>query len=133
MLTADGLEAYTLALAGRQADSSQTAVAAGYETFLELNTSAKSLVSQWQQGGVDESATLGQLEDMGERVGEALRYAGHDEARFERYADRLDVALQAAQAGDERFVGDPGIDSFHTVWFECHEDFLLTLGLKREE
>ena len=27
----------------------------------------------------------------------------------------------------------PAVDSYHTVWFEAHEDFLLTLGRTREQ
>ena len=47
--------------------------------------------------------------------------------------DRIDAALGAAREGDSRFITDPRVDSVHNIWFECHEDYLLTLGRDREE
>ncbi len=32
---------------------------------------------------------------------------------------------------DPRYFVSPLVDSYHSVWFECHEDFLLTLGRTR--
>ncbi len=34
--------------------------------------------------------------------------------------------------GDARAFTAPLAESYHTVWFELHQDFLLTLGLERE-
>ena len=34
--------------------------------------------------------------------------------------------------GDGRFITDPEVDSIHSIWFECHEDYLTTLGRDRE-
>ena len=50
--------------------------------------------------------------------------------RFGRYGDRLSVALEKLDE-DPRYFVSPQVDSYHTVWFECHEDFLLTLGRTR--
>jgi hypothetical protein len=52
--------------------------------------------------------------------------------RFGAYARRLEASLDKA-ATDPRFVVSPAVDSFHTVWFECHEDYLLMLGRSREQ
>jgi hypothetical protein len=134
MLTTSGLAEQGRLSGERAGDEAMRAgVSAGYDSFLELNQAAKTLVSEWQQGVPDEAAAIARLEDIGEKAGEALRYAGRQEPRFGRYASRLDAAMDRVAAGEERYVGDPSLDSFHTVWFECHEDFLLTLGLTREE
>jgi hypothetical protein len=134
MLTTSGLAKQGTLSVERAGDEAMRAgVSAGYDSFLELNQAAKTLVSEWQQGVPDEAAAIARLEDIGEKAGEALRYAGREEPRFARYASRLDTALDRVAAGEERYIGDPSLDSFHTVWFECHEDFLLTLGLTREE
>jgi hypothetical protein len=53
--------------------------------------------------------------------------------RFATYTPRLEAALDAAGSGDSRFITDPRVDSMHSVWFECHEDFLVTLGRERED
>jgi hypothetical protein len=35
-------------------------------------------------------------------------------------------------AGNHVYLAD-GLESYHTVWFQIHEDFLTTLGISREE
>jgi hypothetical protein len=53
--------------------------------------------------------------------------------RLERYSHRLDTAYDNVLAGDPDFVTGARVDSFHTVWFELHEDLLRMLGREREE
>ncbi len=52
-------------------------------------------------------------------------------ARFAGYGPRLAHALQRVEAGDHDWFARPMIDSYHTVWFELHEDLLVTLGIER--
>ncbi|HEY2716681.1 MAG TPA: hypothetical protein VGI73_10735 [Solirubrobacterales bacterium] len=132
LLTPAGLEAHGERIAARRGEGSD-GVAAAYDSFLELNDPAKRLVSRSQQAAIEEAELLMELEEIAERVGEALAYAARTEPRFGVYGVRFDTALAKIGEGDARYVGDPSLDSFHTVWFECHEDFLLTLGLSREE
>ena len=47
------------------------------------------------------------------------------------YRDRLRTAVDRVRAGEREWFDKPLIDSFHTVWFELHEDLLATLGLER--
>lgn len=51
-------------------------------------------------------------------------------SRFGQYGPRLAFALDRAQQGDVGFVAD-GLDSYHSVWFQLHEDLLVTLGINR--
>lgn len=51
--------------------------------------------------------------------------------RFASYAPRLGFALDRVHAGSTDWVDKATIDSFHTVWFELHEDLLATLGRDR--
>ena len=51
-------------------------------------------------------------------------------SRFAPYGDRLTQALERAQAGDTAAVTDRP-DSYHSVWFQLHEDLLVTLGIPR--
>lgn len=53
--------------------------------------------------------------------------------RFAGYGARLRAALARVDQGQRRWVDEPGIDSFHMVWFELHEDLLATLGRARHE
>ena len=51
--------------------------------------------------------------------------------RFGGYGARLAHALERVRAGDTDWFTKPMIDSYHTVWFELHEDLLATLGIER--
>ena len=55
------------------------------------------------------------------------------EPRLGLYKDRLDEAYDKALAGEHEWVSGARIDSYHTVWFELHEDLLRMLGREREE
>ncbi|HEV3054876.1 MAG TPA: hypothetical protein VGX45_09500, partial [Solirubrobacteraceae bacterium] len=48
------------------------------------------------------------------------------------YAGRFADALQKVQAGDTSWLLKPLIDSYHTVWFEFHEELIGLAGLSRE-
>jgi hypothetical protein len=51
--------------------------------------------------------------------------------RFGGYGPRLAAALGKVQGGDGDWFTKPTIDSYHTVWFELHENLLATLGIER--
>ena len=55
------------------------------------------------------------------------------EPRFARYADRLTGALAAAVEGDGQMVAHPIRDSYHTVWFELHEELIRLSGRNRAD
>jgi hypothetical protein len=76
----------------------------------------------WDELVLDDLATLGgRLKGVLAKLTAALpRFAGYDE----RYAD----AFRSVEAGQRRWVDEPGIDSCHAVWAEFHQDLLTTLG-----
>ena len=53
--------------------------------------------------------------------------------RFGRYQARLDAALARACDGDPKYVTSPRVDSYHSVWFELHEDLLRLSGHQRSD
>lgn len=44
--------------------------------------------------------------------------------RFARYQERLDASLVNLEAGDGQYMAHPMKDSYHTVWFEMHEEMI---------
>jgi hypothetical protein len=50
--------------------------------------------------------------------------------RFGRYRPRLADALARAESGDRRYITDDTA-SYHAVWFQLHEDLIVTLGRTR--
>jgi pyruvate,orthophosphate dikinase len=53
--------------------------------------------------------------------------------RYEGYQPRFINALEHVQSGDHDWFAKPMIDSYHTVWFQLHEDLLNTLGIERSK
>jgi len=107
-----------------------------YDAFLDHNPRVKSLCAKWQQVGSDEAArwqAIGDLEDLHASADLVFVHAGELIPRFTRYSSRLKSAVDQVVAGDERFFTSPLVDSYHTVWFEAHEDFILALGRNRAE
>jgi biotin operon repressor len=54
-------------------------------------------------------------------------------ARFAGYGPRLAAALARVENGEQEWFTGALIESYHTVWFQLHEDLLATLGIKREK
>ena len=116
------------------------AVEAAYRRFLMLNRRLLEAVTDWQvRDGVVNDHTnadhdqriLDQLGRISEKISPVLSDLAACYDRYDRYRVRLDAALEQAQAGDTAYVDGALIDSYHSVWFELHEDLLATLGLDR--
>ena len=73
---------------------------------------------------------LGRLHNRAERLLERL---ARRVPRIGWYGRQLLAALEKAEDGDYRWVSDVTIGSYHTVWFELHEDLLRITGLARRE
>ena len=73
-------------------------------------------------------ADLGALDDKVQPICADLGLALE---RFASYAGRLGGAIDKVRAGDVDWFTKPMIASYHTVWFELHEDLLATLGIDR--
>jgi hypothetical protein len=53
--------------------------------------------------------------------------------RLAVYRDGLLMALERAEDGDIAFVSDVGCESYHTLWFDLHEELLRLSGTERVE
>lgn len=120
------------------------AVEAAYRRFLGCNKELLGVCTDWQLKLVDDQQVPNDHSDPAydERVVKRLRLI--DDAvqpvcddlrnaldRFGRYGPRFSVALTKVEAGEVDWFTKPLIDSYHTVWFELHEDLLATLGIER--
>lgn len=115
-----------------------------YGRFRDLNGTLLALCTAWQLRDVggqpmvnehdDPGYDAGCIEQLVELNGKAepvVDDLGHALERFGPYPGRLRTALDRVQAGDVEWFTSPGVDSYHTVWFELHENLLATLGLER--
>jgi hypothetical protein len=117
-----------------------------YEAFEKINVELKTLVTQWQTVEAagqrmpnDHSnrdydmRIIDRLGDLHERVDVLLAQFERSLPRFAYYRAQLLAALEKAEAGETAWVSSPKLDSYHTLWFELHEDLLRMLGRKRSE
>lgn len=150
-----GLRGWALTPAGRAAHDrlvgdevdaagARPALRHGYERFRALNGAALDACSRWHVRDVAGRPALNDHRDVAydarvvadlaaverrarpvcdELAGALDRYAG--------YGERLHHAVERVEAGDGDWFTGPLMASFHTVWFELHEDLLTTLGLDR--
>ena len=73
------------------------------------------------------------MHDLDAEVATALARLSSALPRFDGYARRLQRALDAIGAGDHTMVAAPIKDSYHTVWFELHEELIVLSGRQRTE
>jgi len=123
------------------------AVDALYRRFLELNPQLLRLCTDWQLYPPADNKTppepnrhedpaydaevvarLGKVDSAAQPICDELADAL---ARFGTYGPRLAAARVRVEAGEHDWMTKPLIDSYHSVWFELHEDLLATLGIER--
>lgn len=102
-----------------------------YDDFSELNSAFKALISQWQIARGEPDAVLAGLEPIHQQVLAVVSDVSRQIPRIADYAGRLDFALRKACAGDMTWLSRPLIDSYHTVWFELHQELLGVTGRTR--
>ena len=86
-------------------------------------------VNDHRDGGYD-ARVLGELDGFHRRAEVVLAELAGALGRFGRYQERLGRALELARGGKTEFVADDPA-SYHSVWFQLHEDLLVTLGMPR--
>jgi hypothetical protein len=118
----------------------------GYAGFERLNTVLKQLITDWQTipvGGERvpndhndkdyDSGIIDRLGDLHERVEDVLDQLAGALPRMRIYRDKLASALEKAEDGAIVWVSDAKIESYHTLWFELHEDLLRLMQRDRVE
>jgi hypothetical protein len=116
-----------------------------YEFFLDLNPKLLQVCSDWQMRKVGDSHLLNDHHDADYDANVLSRLMRIDESaqgiceelatrlsRFGVYGMRLSRALERALTGDRAYVAD-SLESYHAVWFQLHEDLLVTLGISRDQ
>jgi pyruvate, orthophosphate dikinase len=136
---ADELYAYEREQAGAVIDDV-------YESFVPINDDIKQIVTDWQMRQVGGELTVNDHSDSrhDERVIARLRrtdakvsttLAPLSDAlnRFDLYPRRLRRALTLVGEGDHSMLAAPLKDSYHTVWFELHEELIILSGRRRAD
>lgn len=119
---------------------------AACERFERINAELKQLITDWQTLAIGgrrvpndhsdaayDRRIIDRLGGLHERFEPILLALIAGESRLGLYQQKLDAALEKAEAGATAAVSDARSDSYHTVWFELHEDLLRLGGRQREE
>ncbi len=156
MRQVEAVEKYVLTPTGREEGQAALAqelevvdargiVEALYEKFLQLNPEMLQLCTDWQvindgsgeqklnDHGDSEYDTkvLDRLVLLDQQIAEILQPLIGVLSRFDNYPSRFASALEKVLSGDLDWLTKPIMASYHTVWFELHEDLLATLGINR--
>jgi hypothetical protein len=140
-LSPDGRVRLTELLGAERACVDTATLAAGYADFRAVNAEFKALVTDWQvkngqpnaHDDADyDAAIVARLDNVHRRVVPIVAAAAAQLPRLGRYSVKLQAALDNVHAGDTLWLSRPLIDSYHTVWFELHEELILAVGLTRE-
>ncbi|MFE7228727.1 hypothetical protein ACFU7D_28305 [Nocardioides sp. NPDC057577] len=145
--------AYRLSPAGREhlaalldADRATVdgpALATAYDEFCEVNADLKGIITAWQMkdsatpndhtDAAYDSSVLERLAFLHTAVLPLVGRLGELAPRLARYSARLQHAQDQIAAGETMWVARPILDSYHTVWFELHEDLIQLSGRTRLE
>lgn len=143
-LTSDGLASVD-ELFRRDAARLRTAIEPVMDGFHAANGAFKELVTSWQLRVVDSTEVVNDhtdeaydagvimrlRDDIHPRILAVIEEVAGAEPRLARYGDRLATALEAVQQGDAQMMAHPTRDSYHTVWFELHEELIRLCGRDR--
>ncbi len=140
-LTADGRARLETLLAAERATVDQALLRQRYLDFGEVNIDFKQLVTDWQlidgerpndHTDADYDARIVvRLGELHERFAPLLAEFVDLAPRLAQYPDRLAAALAKVRSGDPAWLARPLVDSYHTVWFELHEELIGLGGVSR--
>ncbi|HET6835622.1 MAG TPA: hypothetical protein VFH30_17275 [Acidimicrobiales bacterium] len=117
-----------------------------YESFVPINDEVKQIVTDWQMRPVGGELTINDHSDRRHdervivrlrrtdaKVSTALAPLASTLNRFDVYPRRLGRALTLIGEGDHSMLAAPLKDSYHTVWFELHEELIILSGRSRAD
>ncbi|MEJ5254161.1 MAG: hypothetical protein WHS89_02310 [Acidimicrobiales bacterium] len=152
---AGSVSGWTLTAAGRaegerllgaelDATGTRDAVERCYRTFLRYNPALLDLCTRWQVRDRGDGVVINDHSDpdyddvlvrelvaLDAGVGPVCEELARALDRFCSYRPRLAHALDRVRRGEVDWFTKPTIGSYHTVWFELHENLLATLGIER--
>ncbi|OBF80786.1 hypothetical protein A5791_07510 [Mycobacterium sp. 852002-51163_SCH5372311] len=139
-LSPQGRERLAELLSQERSSADVAAILAEYEKFRDVNAEFKSLVTDWQikdgepndhQDPGYDGEVLAQLDDVHKKVLPIIGAIARQLPRLGFYADKLNNSYKKIRDGDTTWLARPLIDSYHTVWFELHEELIIAAGLTR--
>jgi pyruvate, orthophosphate dikinase len=115
-----------------------------YQRFMALDATFKQLVTDWQVKVTDGKRVPNDHADAAYDDAVRARLAGFHQVivtllpdilvltdRLKPFPKRLERAAAAVASGDGNMIASPLKDSYHTIWFELHEELIHLAGRNR--
>ncbi len=103
----------------------------------------KAIIAAWQMRGAEtrndhadatyDADVIARLSDADTAFAPTMDSLAVAVPRLSGYRRRLAAALTRIIAGEADYVAKPIMDSYHSVWFELHEDLIALTGRSRAE
>jgi hypothetical protein len=142
-ITPEGKERLAALLDAERVTVDQPALTQAYHEFDDHNSELKAIMVVWQLKDPEtpndhtdaayDGAVVERLAALDAAFGPLLDRIVTLAPRLAPYRRRFGNAIEKARAGDHSFVARPIADSYHTVWFELHEELIGLLGRNRAE
>ncbi|GAC67376.1 hypothetical protein [Gordonia soli] len=138
----DGL--YPEAFAAQRGDPALVDTLADFEQG--INKQILAVMTSWQTVTVDgaeqpndhsdadhDAKVIDKLARLHDRATVQLAPFADADPLTKRFLARLEIAQQRVDQGDNDYVSNVRIDSYHTVWYQMHEHLLRVMGEERDE
>lgn len=142
-VTREGRDRLDALLAEERQGVDQAALKPLYEEFDPFNSEFKDMAHRWQMRDGEpndhtdkdyDGEVLAGLDGLHERFSPLVaKIVAIAPDRMNTYPARFEGALKKVRAGDSDWFLKPLMDSYHTVWFELHEEIIGLLGLSRQQ
>lgn len=142
-LTPSGQARVKALLANERAGVDPAIAQSLYDEFLPLNAELKSAVAAWQvrndgtlndhADAAHDAAVIDRMLSLHARAQPLLQRLAGLAPRLGLYERRLSRARARIEAGERSYITRVMADSYHSVWFELHEELIGLLGRTRAE
>jgi DNA-binding MarR family transcriptional regulator len=126
-----------------EACGARDAIFDAYKRFLDLNSDLLGVCTAWQMkdeatindhtDSAYDASVIDRLHELHGRVEPIITDLEATLDRYCGYRSRLAASLEKLRNGENQWFTKPLIDSYHTVWFQLHEDLLNSLGIERSQ
>ncbi len=119
---------------------------AALDHLVSLDRRIKEIVTAWQMRTVDGAPVLNDHSDAAYDSGVLADFAALHRAaagwlgaisdapaQLDRYLARLDRAAARVAEGEHVYLASPRVDSYHSIWFELHQELILLAGRTRAD
>jgi pyruvate,orthophosphate dikinase len=146
MMTPDGTAAAEADYVA-EAEVAGPAIEPHFDRFNAINLRFKEVVTSWQMRDLDGEMVMNDHEDadydasvlaaladeIHASIVEIVNDVSRTVGRLGPYVERLQEAIDAVAAGDLEMMAHPLRESYHTVWFELHEEIIRLSGRNRAD